>query len=572
MMNARLFGGGTGLLGTARIPAGARLLTTYPATWVVGSWPAGHVRTDERRAGTLVVLGPCSATARDLELLPDELPDWASTTWSGAYTLVFARRDGSVTVLTDPACAAPIYITRADNHGIVWASSSRALAGLTGATVDDLWLAANLMAPHRTLPGASAWTGVELVPPGHRLSMNAGRSPTVHEAWRRPQAQPGRSVDQIGKTLEAAVSCRIAGNKSSTDLSGGLDSTTLAVLAARRQPVTAVTVHPVGMNRGGDLDYARRTAAEVANLHHLELPLSDAHLPYSNISGIPATDEPAPSTTTWSRLSAELDVLRAADVVCHLTGDGGDTLFAAPPVYLTDLLRAGRLLRVAHHAQGWARLRHTSPWAGLRDAVSGNAAALAGLSQATGLTREAQDRVSALLGAAPKHGLGRADEFLIDDVRHTARTARTEAQLADTFGIALENPYLDARLLEAVLTIPVRHRASPHRYKPMLSDAATGLVPDRVRLRGAKGTFAADHHRGLRQNLRQFLDLADGELAGRGLIRPSWVRRQLNQAAFGLEVAWSRIAPVIAAEIWLRSVQRDEPTAWVYSAASEGVA
>ena len=561
----RWFGGAAGQLGTACAPAGARLLTTDPATWIIGDWPAGQVRLVRHTGGTLVVIGPCSASDAELGRLSPGLPDSAATAWSGAYTLVFAKWDGLVTILTDPACACPIYLTRATNNGIVWASSSRALAGLTAASIDETWLAASLAAPAATIAGRSAWADVGLVPPGHRLSIRAGRPPVIRPAWQPPRLdRRGQDPDRVRQVLAAAVDCRISGNPSSADLSGGLDSSTLAVLAARRQHVTAVTVHPAGVDRGGDLDHARATAAAFSNLHHLLLPLADEHLPYTGVNAIPVTDEPAPSTPTWSRLAAELQVLRAGGVTCHLTGDGGDTLFSAPPVYLADLARAGRWLHLSRHAHGWARLRHASPWSALRAAAVGDLAPLSGRSGAPGLTSEGRERAAGVLPAQERN-VPRADHFLIEDVRHAARTARTEAQLADTFGIAMENPYLDARLLDLTLAIPARSRVSPRRYKPILSAAAAGLLPESVRTRAAKGTFATDHYRGLRKNLRELLELADGELAQRGLVRPDWLRQQIRRAALGLEVSWSQVAPILSAEIWVRRAEGSPPVPWVSS-------
>lgn len=294
------------------------------------------------------------------------------------------------------------------------------------------------------------------------------------------------------------------------DLSGGLDSTTLAALAARRGRITAVTVHPTAVNVGGDLHYARITAASIPNLHHVLLPLGERHLPYTGLDDLPPTDEPAPSTPTWARLAAQLHLLAEADVDCHLTGDGGDNVFGQPPVHLADLAYSGRWLALVIEAQSWARLRGVSPWPLIAAAVRRDTTRLAGITPSPGVTAHAAELASGVIAPHATADPCLADCSLVTEVRQVARTAHTEAQLADRFGIAMHNPYLDARVLDTVLTIPANSRTSAYRYKPLLREAIAGLVPEPVRLRGAKGVFAGDHHRGLRANLRSVLALADG--------------------------------------------------------------
>jgi len=552
----RWFGGRAGGV-NGPLPAGARVLHPNPMLWVAGSWQPEHVRTVTDRRGTVAVIGPCEATGADLVRLLHELPDSALTAWAGAYTIVRLWPTGLVTVLTDPANACPIYTVRAAG-ALVWGSSSRALASLAGSGVDVEWLGRSLADPTAPLPGRSAWAGVAMLPAGRRCTLHPDAPPRCVPAWKPRTLGFAHAARCLRETLTAAVRVRVGPARvAASDLSGGLDSTTLAALAATMGPVLGVTSHPAQVTGGGDLDYARMTAGAFPSMTHALLPLDESHLPYLDLA-VPATDEPAPSTVSWAMLSAEFRLLAAAGVDCHLTGDGGDTLFLPPPLYLADLARRRRYLRVFREAQRWARLRRISPWPLLASAIAGRADRLRDTPGSPDWLGIRFDRVPDGLPA----GLGHADRALLTEARFVARTAHAEAQLADTFGICLHNPYTDARVLDTLLAAPSWLRASPTRYKPLLSDATVGLLPPAVHARGAKGIFVGDHHQGLRAQLDPVMRLIDGQLASLGLIDPRKVRAVLRRAAAGLTTPWGSISALVAAEAWLRAIDAEPRIEW----------
>lgn len=189
----RWFGGHVGFRGAAPRPLGAQFVTSHPTIWVAGSWPKQHVRVvTDQAPRTVAVIGTCSATDTELATLLDGPPDSALTAWAGAYTIIHAGPSGRVTIMTDPAGACPIYASQARCGALVWASSSRALAGLTGGGVDDSWLAASLVNPTAAVPGRSAWAAVAMLPPGQRFTASADRPPAVRPAWHPGPAAPRR--------------------------------------------------------------------------------------------------------------------------------------------------------------------------------------------------------------------------------------------------------------------------------------------------------------------------------------------------------------------------------------------
>ena len=166
-----------------------------------------------------------------------------------------------------------------------------------------------------------------------------------------------------------AVGARIAqARRPTTELSGGLDSSTIAVLAAKasaqRLPALTMVVDEVE-----DAEPAAEIASEVPGLFHQRLDVPRSALPYSGSDRVPALDEPDERLVTAARERWWMLQVARRGSDLHLTGDGGDAVLMATPAYLSDLATPRRLLRLWRHVTAWARLRHLSPLALARAAV-----------------------------------------------------------------------------------------------------------------------------------------------------------------------------------------------------------
>lgn len=533
----------------ARVPVGARLLWSDPPLWTVG--PQRHVKTAEGEGFRLAVFGPCSADEAALTRMVG-VPDIARTAagWAGSFTVVRRAPDGAVEVVADASSACPLY-TVPSAGGVVWGSSSLALSSLAGGRVDTEWLHSYLVDKQMPSPGRSAWVGVVPAPAGHRLLLDAGGSMTTSPWWSPRRRSYRDVVPLVAKALHEGIHARVEGVKVSSDVAG-IDSTSVAVLAAQHGPVLGLTAHPEGVSDGGDMKYAR----QVPGLDHMTFPLRREHLPFTQAGmPLPATDEPAPSSGLWAMFSAQLLAVAERGSVCHLTGDGGDNLFMAPPVHLADLARTGRWLRMGRDALEWSQLRRESPWPLVGAAISGSVPRL---------HRPWMARPPWLLGAAgePPPAPENADDVLITDVRGAARAAYADIQLVEALGVELANPYFDGALLDAVVSVPPEDRFSVRRYKPLLVDAVGGHLPEAHRIRAAKGVFAGDFHRGVRENLRALLALADGRLAGMGLIDPGPLRAAIHAVALGARAVWPPLLAALVAEMWLGAVEDEKPLEW----------
>lgn len=324
--------------------------------WLVDDWPDSEVRKLHAGDRRLAVLGPCAAGEDDL---------WAVITrwqiparpWPGSYTIIV--QDAAYTEIhTDLAGTCPIYAARRP-EGTYLASSLLPLAALTGWRLDHAWLAVRLLCPDvpHLFEGRSPFTGVEILPPGIHATITMDGWHTTR-TWTPDERSFTDGAARLRAALVAGVATRVASAHTiTTDLSGGLDSTSITFLAAHAaSPGTrliATTLRPAGNDHGGDLDHARRAAAALPELRH-ELVTIDQHcLPYTDVTGVPLTDEPAPSTATFARFRCQLQLLACLGSDCHLTGDGGDGVLTAPLCYLADLARNGQVRLLVGHAAAW---------------------------------------------------------------------------------------------------------------------------------------------------------------------------------------------------------------------------
>jgi asparagine synthase (glutamine-hydrolysing) len=121
------------------------------------------------------------------------------------------------------------------------------------------------------------------------------------------------------------------------------------------------------------------------------------------------------------------------------------------------------------------------------------------------------------------------------------RTARADVQLAEHHGVALHNPFVDSRVIDAYLFVPLDERPGPAEYKPIMRDALADLFPASLANRRTKGSFSADFYQGARANLSALHGLAAGRLADLGLVNPAVLHRR-TAVSTGVPVTFSTVA------------------------------
>lgn len=552
-------------------------LPVSPGFRTTGHWHPGELRTV--RDGEVAVLGRCLATDQELSSAP--LADWP-----GSYTVVVLTPAG-LTARVDLAGQYPLY-HRTTAGRTVLAARAATVADLTGLPrrPDPHVLAARIFCPDvPELTGArSVLSGVDTLGPGQTLQVTHD-GVTSFAAAGSPPATDAAAALRVA--LDDAVRARLtASHRVTADLSGGLDSTTVAFLAARHhtRPLPVFTYHHPDLP-ADDLAHARRFAALDQRLAHRIVTGTRETLPYQDLP--PAGDAPDPSLPGSARTRLRLAAAASEGSDLHLTGEGADALLTAPPVYLADLARHGEHRTLVRHAYAHARPRTVRPSAvvarAVRVAHTSPTRALAHL--ATQLSHPdgqpltwLRDGVAwwpgpgaeaAWLTPALRHDLAAlcrattippdVDAADLATTRELHRAGTVARQLVDTareYGIWPQAPFLDHHVIRACLSVPARRRASPPAPKPLLAKAMAGLVPAEVLTRTSKGNYLAEDHAGLSANRHTVTDLlADSHLAALGVIEPARVLRSLHTAdQRGL--AFAALNRLLGAELWLRADER----------------
>ncbi|MFE7461737.1 albusnodin/ikarugamycin family macrolactam cyclase [Nocardiopsis terrae] len=565
--------------------------------WVMGA-PAHRTITVDR--ATVTVIGRCGATDTELGTAAETAVrnrDWSAFThWSGSYLTVLTTGHDTVLV-PDLAGVWPLYYTLHD-QGWLWATRARPLAQAVGADLDVEVLAAHLAAPlvEELRATRSLWRSIHQVPPGHALHLTHARATTT-----APQPlsglDPGQVPDRLRTALTGAIDLRTQGvAQVSADLSGGADSTTIALLAARTTPVVALTYTATGLGNHTDLRHAHAAAATTEAITHHLIHGGPHTLPYTDLHQQTPTDAPALDLRAWARHRAYLTPAAHAGSTVHLTGNGGDNVLSTGPTHLADLLATGHYRRAwdqtLAHARLWRVPAHRLARAVNRLARTRYPDALTALAKhlhhRTRPTRGDRTLTWAPPTATAAWLTPELCRVLAQQTRYAAQQAADEderllpGQWADHRGLAyyaaghttfrdlahhdpgvdISAPFLDNTVVRATLTAPSWSRADAHRFKPTLHRAMAGLLPPGVWERSSKDAFTTHAYQGLRRNAPAIRDLlTTPRLRELGALDISPVLAALGRAVDGRTAPLGALAQIITTEMWLRSLEH-EPIWW----------
>ncbi|WP_060954556.1 asparagine synthase-related protein [Streptomyces hygroscopicus] len=172
------------------------------------------------------------------------------------------------------------------------------------------------------------------MPPGSALVFRDHAVPDVVRLPAGPRVTLGEGARRLRDVLTTAVTRRaLAAERVTTDLSGGVDSSSVTCLAVARKPVLAVTYTDARMAGDDDLLFARRIAAEVGGITHRVIDARDAQVKHfdglEDPDALPTTDLPSMSLGVLPMLAARLAPAAAYGSGAHLTGRGGDNVLVA---------------------------------------------------------------------------------------------------------------------------------------------------------------------------------------------------------------------------------------------------
>jgi asparagine synthase (glutamine-hydrolysing) len=560
--------------------------------WLVGRWHDDEVVTARAGDAALAVVGCCPVDTDELRRRAARLRDLAeldalARSLPGSFHLV-ASLDGRVRVQGTASGLRLVFHAEIDGVRVA-ASRADTLACALGLEPDAGELAVRLLwpAPY-PLFETSLWPAVTAVPPQDAVVVAADGRTARHTRWWTPP-EPVRPLAEgaplIRAALEEAVDARTRqGGVVSCDLSGGLDSTSVCFLAARSPARVVAGTWPGRDPADTDLYWAERAAGHLPEVEHVVWDADASPLVYDDLLGIDdLLDEPTIGVMDRSRVLHHLPALAARGSRLHLTGIGGDHVAWCSEAYYHRLVRTRPLFGLRQlrgfralwqwplggtiHAladsrpyRTWLadaadRLRDPAPPSVATGLGWGMAPRLFGWVSADAERSARRALLDAAATAEPLHP-DRGMHADLEQIRSTARVIRQWDRMAARAGLPMASPFLDDRVIEACLSVRPDERVTPWRYKPVLTAAMSGVVPDACLRRATKATASMDASDGLREHRADLLALwEDSRLERLGLVDGAELRRlALRPASPGLSAAI--LYSTIAAEVWLRGLSR----------------
>ncbi|MFE7612347.1 asparagine synthase-related protein [Streptomyces celluloflavus] len=462
---------------------------------------------------------------------------------------------------------------------------------LTGTGWDPAWLALHLTSKDAPFPlhESTPWSAVQPVPSDHWLCLEADGRATSHRRWAPPDPELtlAEGAQEVRNALVRAVDARTAdGGTVSSDLSGGMDSTSLTFLACQGS-AQVVTYHHVGRGvDNDDMHYAGLASRCLSEARHRVYSADQAGERFAalgiNVSSADA-EEPYAMEPGRSRLALLARAMAGEESRVHLMGLGGDELFRPGIAYLHDLVRTRPMVGLRHvRAQRvWDRL----PWSAvLRPLVNNTVPSKQIAAVAETLAAPHRRTWADDLGwldslRMPPWATSKAVEAAQDLLRTRARqqvlplsrwrgqhemllcarssgkaVGRTDLLFAG-HGLRLAAPFLDDEVLNAALAVRPQDLLSPYRFKPLLTAAMEGILPEDILHRTTKGEYSAEtRHDWQRQRQRVMQFIEQSELAQHGLIDVGEARNSLFQLHKNPSML-IKLHSTVVCEVWLRAVR-----------------
>ena len=509
---------------------------------------------------------------------------------------IYDERRRTLTLARDHFGIKPLFYTFRDG-GIAFASELKGLRPLLGArpAIDHSAIVASLM--YYWIPeDHCVYQGVHKLPPGSWLEVGPDGRQRL-ERWFDPRAElagpSDRQVDveELRRVLEDSVAAHLVADVPiSTFLSGGLDSSLITVLAARRNPdldCYTISFRPEDRRLEAmpdDLSYARKLATQHGiRLHEVEIAPDVADLLPRMVHTL---DEPIGDAAA---INAYLicRAARDAGVKVLLSGMGADELFGGYRKHYAGLLasRYRRLPGVLRHnvvAPAVDRLPVAGARRGYRAARwAKRFVAFADLPEEAAFRRsythydvgelhelldpELWPQVDRLVEEhAAVYGEGPADDqvnrMCYTDTRMFLPglnlTYTDRASMAASTEVRV--PYVDKEVAAAAFAIPGAAKIAGRERKAILKQAAEAWLPREIVYR-PKGLFSAPLRAWIRRDLVDMVEdlVAGGTLVTSGLVDKQMVRTMIDDDRRGAADRSKEIWQLLTLEVWYRQQGED---------------
>ena len=401
---------------------------------------------------------------------------------------------------------------------VVIASEPWAVAGAESSKpeLDDV-RTAHYFASSMPVDGRTFFKGITEVMPAQAVVFSASGE-RKRTYWEPDASSPlfGRSDQEYAEEfrflLEQSIRCQM---RSSTPvgvlMSGGLDSTSVASLAARMitpDPLTTISYIFDELVQCDERYYINLMRNQWG-IHSIQIPCDDAWT-FKGWETWPHSYN-QPEGTVY-RINKERAYARAQDegIRVILTGAVGDALYAPGVEWLSDMVLQGRLndavqqLKLNIRNKGWEKIRRGGY---VRIAVRRLVESIFPFTKKIILRPESKPWLSTstekFLSASEKKCLtGRLQRYsLLLSLEYASGCSR-EVFTTSRHTVELRHPYRDRRLLEFILRLPAYQLYFDSRYKHILRVAMEGILPEDIRSRIQPTSWRPLLNRGLEREFR----------------------------------------------------------------------
>ena len=502
--------------------------------------------------------------------------DFAFALWDAARRRLLCVRD--------PLGVRPLYMGLRDDLVCFATQIRQILAARTQTPPFDLEFFADRLAHgvDRADAACTPYRGVSRLKPGHRLIAEDGRARIErYWEWSTGQAAANRDpceyVDRFRETFSSAVASRMRGaGRVWSDLSGGLDSSSIVSVAARRRGGSRLSVISVVFDRS-TLSDERQWAATVARTLGVDRHCidGDAQPPFTRLAeAVRYWEEPHAAAAFFGVHRQYQRLMGRAGVPILLTGIGAEAVVMSKqqsPVHLADLARRGRLAALWRELDRWQRAlgiplgnvasRYCLRPLGSRPLV--NHGRLPELPDwvAGSFARRWNLEGRARNGSMPSARRGVADQWHVEGVgRITGFLLRGWLEKA----CDIRYPFLHRPLVELALATPWSLKAVPGEPKALLRRAMQGVLPEEVRRRTQNASTGHAAYTGLRREwpvLERIV--ASSMLAELGAVDRERLRDALHLARQGHAFDLGGLLSTLTLDAWLQHAARKGDSAWL---------
>ena len=470
------------------------------------------LRAELERAGCVF------ATASDTEILAQGFDRWGIdgllARIDGMYAFALLDRDARVLhVARDRFGEKPLFYA-GDGRRFAYGSDLGTIAALSwvGAELDPASLQ-RYLALHYVPGEATIYRHVRRVLPGERLEIPLDTPVPKRVRYYVPPLGAAAPVDDeaLAALVEHAVASRLVADVPvGVFLSGGLDSSIVAAVAARHLPGVLTFSMGFASAEHDESDYARELATAIGSRHH-HFRFDDASFAALLPEVAEALDEPVGDQALLPVFWLAREARRQATVV--LSGEGADEVFAGYSYYAPAAPNPGVLASVkralgASDSSSAQRL--------IDNAVPITPSGFPLLTDVAG-------RARLLPGVAAIADPWEAALVRWLDGAHDPLQRATAADLATwlpddllvkydrmAMAVSLEGraPYLQPDLVAAALALPPAERMSGGESKVALRRIARRWLPERIHGRRKQGFVLP-----MRTWIREWLDARGGATA-----------------------------------------------------------